>query len=362
VILLKIGLIHPYFRLMGGAEQTTLCLIDGLKKTNHLTTLYTCDTPPISETKNFKINKFQSIIPVIIYNYQKWQDFRKLYKNSEKEDVIIICGGGLMLDKINVNNVFLYCHSAFDSEFEYINKKFSSVKGIIDKIRQSFLRKKLSYIKDRKIKLISNSNYTKNVIKNRFDRDSTVIYPPVNLETYSKLYDHPKINKVLTISRISKEKNLEFATNVAIETGLKHNFICRLNPRHKPLHEKLRKISKNKNISWLIDVSSLEIEEELSSSKVYFHPSKETFGISVVEAISAGCIPIVPNNSAHLETVPFDELRFNEKEDAIEKLQNASSGKYDYLKPNLKKHIEKFSTKSFQKGMLRELESLSRNI
>jgi len=95
VIFLQIGLIHPYFRLMGGAEQTTLCLIDGLKKTNHLTTLYTNDTPPISETKNFKINKFQSIMPVIIYNYQKWQDFRKLYQNSEKEDVIIICGGGL---------------------------------------------------------------------------------------------------------------------------------------------------------------------------------------------------------------------------------------------------------------------------
>ena len=204
---------------MGGAEQTTLYLIDALKKTNHLTTLYTCDTPPISETKNFKINKFQSIMPVIIYNYQKWQDFRKLYQNSEKEDVIIICGGGLMLDEINIDNVILYCHSSFDNEFEFINKKFSGVKEIINKIRQSFLRKKLSYINDPKIKLISNSNYTKNVMKNRFGRDSTVVYPPVNLETYSKLYDYPKTNKVVTITRISREKNPEFATNVAMETA-----------------------------------------------------------------------------------------------------------------------------------------------
>ena len=128
------------------------------------------------------------------------------------------------------------------------------------------------------------------------------------------------------------------------------------------LYDKLRKISKNKNISWLVDASSHEKEQELSSSKVYFHPSKETFGISVVEAIAAGCIPIVPNNSANMETVPYDELRFNEKEDAIEKLQNAASGKYDYLKPNLKKHIEKFSIEAYQKGMLMKLESLSRNI
>jgi len=60
-----------------------------------------------------------------------------------------------------------------------------------------------------------------------------------------------------------------------------------------------------------------------------------------------------------LETVPYDELRFNEKEDAIEKLQNAASGKYDHLKPDLKKHIEKFSIESFQRGILRKIESSS---
>jgi len=356
---LRIGIIHPYFRVIGGAEKSTQYLSEALKKTNHFTTLYTCDTPPISETKNFKIRIFQNILPVIVYNYQKWQDFRKLYKNSEKEDVIIINGGGLMLDEINVDNVILYCHSSFDSEFEYINKKFTGVKDIINKIRQSFLRKKLSYIKDPKIKLISNSNYTKNVMKNRFGRDSTVVYPPVNLETYSKLYDLPKTNKVITITRLSTEKNLEFAANVAKNTGLQHVIAGRFDLRRKWYVDNLRKIYKNKNISWFPNMPSLEKEQALSSSKVFFHPARETFGISVVEAIAAGCIPIVPNNSANIETVPYDELRFNEKEDAIEKLQNAASGKYDYLKPNLKKHIEKFSIESYQKGMLKELESLS---
>ena len=359
---MQIGILHPYFRVIGGAEKSAQYLSEALKKTNHFTTLYTCDTPPISETKNFKIRIFHNILPVIIYNYQKWQDFRKLFKNSEKEDVIIINSGGLMLDEINVDNVILYCHSIFDEEFEFINKKFGGVKGIFLKMAQNLFRKKLSYIKDPKIKLISNSNYTKNVMKNRYGRDSTVVYPPVNLETYSKLYNLPKMNKVITIARASREKNLEFAVNVAMETDLKHNIICKLNPRQKSLFDKLRQISKNKDISWLLDMPSREKEQELSSSKVYFHPSKETFGISVVEAIAAGCIPIVPNNSAHLETVPFNELRFNEKKDAIEKLQNAASGKYDYLKPKLKKHIEKFSIESYQKGMLTKIESLSRNI
>lgn len=362
MIFLQVGIIHPYFRVIGGAEQSTLYLIEALKRTNHLTTLYTYHSPPISEAKNFKINLVHKTLSFFPYNYQKWKDFRKLYRNSEREDVIVISGGGLMLDKINHDNIILYCHSVFDEEFEFINKKFSGVNGIFLKMAQNLLRKKLSYIKNPKIKLISNSNFSKSVMKDRYDRDSTVIYPPVDLDTYSKLYDLPKTNKVLTITRISKEKNLDFAVNVAKETGLKHDIICRPNPRQMGFFNKLRQSSKNNNISWHPNTLSHEKEMALSSSKVYFHPSKETFGISVVEAIAAGCIPIVPNNSAHLETVPYDVLRFNEKGDAIEKLQKAASGNYDHLKPNLKKHIEKFSIESFQKGMVKELESSSRNI
>ena len=102
---MRLGIIHPYFRVIGGAEQSTLYLIEALKKTNHFATLYTFDSPAIVETKKFKTHIVHKTLSFLPYNYLKWRDFRKLYKTSEKEDVIIVTGGGLMLDDINFDNL-----------------------------------------------------------------------------------------------------------------------------------------------------------------------------------------------------------------------------------------------------------------
>ena len=55
------------------------------------------------------------------------------------------------------------------------------------------------------------------------------------------------------------------------------------------------------------------LESLMRNSKVYFHPlSGEPFGISIVEAMSAGLIPVVPDAGGHTEFVPkkyqFDSL------------------------------------------------------
>ena len=52
---MKIGIVSLYFEISGGANRTTLCLIEALKKTKHFTTLYTIYPPTIKETKNFNI-------------------------------------------------------------------------------------------------------------------------------------------------------------------------------------------------------------------------------------------------------------------------------------------------------------------
>ena len=52
------------------------------------------------------------------------------------------------------------------------------------------------------------------------------------------------------------------------------------------------------------------MDDALGRARVYLHASKETFGIAVAEAVAAGCMPVVPDNSAHPETVPFAKLRY----------------------------------------------------
>ena len=69
-----------------------------------------------------------------------------------------------------------------------------------------------------------------------------------------------------------------------------------------------------KNVTLLKNIPRNKLVSILNRAKVYFHCSRETFGISIIEGIAAGCIPIVPDNSAHKETVPFEELRYREND------------------------------------------------
>jgi len=358
-ITLKIGIIHPFFDVFGGAEKTTICLIEALKKTNNFTTLYTVEPPSISETENFKIHKISGIKFRYFLKYQRLKKIKKLFKDAENENILYVAViSPITLERTKVSSIFLYCHTTFSYESEFINKRFTGVKGIYQKKMQNRVKMSMSLLKDSKVRIISNSGFTKQEINNRLDKDSIVIYPPVDINKFLKLYNQPKIEKVITVSRFSPEKNLEFIIDIAKNSGLKHEIVG--NAKHQyqiNLYNDLRKNSVGENISLYCNISSNKIESLLSSAKVYFQPSEETFGIAVVEAISAGCIPIVPNHTAHPETTPFKELRYEGKEQAIEKLQNAISGKYDHLKPELKKHVEKFSVDAFQRNMLKVIQN-----
>ena len=354
---MKIGIIHQSFKVFGGTEYTTACLIEALKKTNHHSTLYTFDPGDIQESENFKIIKMKLKKFPFFKGYQWYLQNKRLFEAAENEDVLVISGGGLAIFKTKAPRVICYCHSPLEEEFKQAEKKIDAIK-IIERKIQFELREELEFLKDPKVRLLSNSCYTRDIIKSHIGKNSKVIHPPVDIKKFSSNKNAQKQKKVITISRIDPFKNLEFGVNVANKTGLKHEIggMCKL-PQQIKLYDKLSKKINHSNVSIHVNLSSAQKENWLISSKVYFHPAEESFGISVIEAISAGCIPIVPNNSAHPETVPFSELRFDNEIDAIEKLRNAASGKFDYLLEKLEKHIENFSKEIFQAKMLKEIEN-----
>ena len=191
-------------------------------------------------------------------------------------------------------------------------------------------------IKKSNVKFISNSNYASKKLMQDFGISSTVQYPTlkdefVNLDLKSGL---------ITLSRFSPEKNLGFTLKVFDKLG-GGKVYANVNFANTTYYNKL---SSNSRSAFHINEERKQIIFALASAKVYFHSAVETFGISVVEAMLSGCIPIVPNNSAHLETVPFNELRYipDSLDDALDKVNNALAGKYDYLLPDIKTHARNF--------------------
>jgi len=151
---------------------------------------------------------------------------------------------------------------------------------------------------------------------------------------------------VITVARFSKEKNLEEAVEIMDYFSTPY-YIYGTSIGANQLYYNSIKEKITPNIILCANKPRAEMIEKLAESKVYLHTSIETFGISVVEAVASGCIPIVPNNSANTETVPFGELRYNTKSEAIDKVRNALNGYYDYIIPILQDHIQQFDVSKF---------------
>ena len=358
---MKIGIIHPYFDVTGGAEMISLSLIDTLLAKKIQLSLYCVIPPKINETNYFSIHKVKEKKIPMFWRLQKIMELKQLFNLVSDDDILFVMSGGLTMEKVDAKKIYVYCNSTFSSEIKFTKKEFRGIKGIYLKKIQNNFKKSLKYLKNNNIELVTNSEFTKKEIEKNLGKKSRIIYPPVDVNKFLKSQDIKKEQKVVTVSRFSIEKNLDDVIEIFNKTG----FPCELvgNSKHKNQFRVLEQLQakKRKNVEIYNNISKIKISQLLSHAKVYLHTSQETFGISVVESIAAGCIPIVPDNSAHKETVPFEELRYkeNEIEDAVKKINYAMEGKFDEFLPKLLSHIEKFSIEIFQKNIINLLENKS---
>jgi len=357
---LKIGIIHGFVGGGGGTEKTLLALIEALVEKNHVVNLYTVSKPSIQIPGVMVYSMLPFHFPFFGL-YQRYLE-SKLIEKAKNDDIVFQASGGLVLPTRSDQQIIIYCHHDFPNE---TNKAVTKYKGIWSwyykpyyKLSQKFL----DQITNKNIHLIANSKYIHESIQKKFGKDSTIIHPPVELSEFTQSI--PKKKKVITLSRYSQEKHLEFAIDVMKDLDVNYTMMGNTKTRTNEIYyEQLtKKISdtKNRTITLLKNIARKNVVNELVESKVYFHASPETFGISIIESMASGCIPIVPNNSAHVETVPIEELRFeqNDIEDARNKIQKALLGDYDKHIEFLKNSSTKYDKRSFKKKITDYIELL----
>lgn len=358
---MKIGIIHGFVGGGGGTEVTLLALIEALLEHKHTVNLYTVSKPTIQLQKI----KIHSIFPFrlpVFGLYQRYLE-SKLTEKARDDDLIIQVSGGLALPQRKDQKIIIYCHHDFKNETEKDITKYKGIWSAYYKPYNVLSQKFVNQIGDKNIILVANSKFIQNSLKNRFGKDSFVIYPPVDIDAFQNSVK--KEQKVLTISRYSQEKNLEFALDVLSEIDISYTIIGNTKTKvNEVYYQNLDRKIKNQNLAEKIlllkNISRDKVIENLKRCRVYFHASPETFGISIIESIAAGCIPIVPDNSAHKETVPFDDLRYKQgdKKDAQEKIKKAIEGDYDVLLKQLQNSIVVYSKQSFKKSIMDFIENV----
>lgn len=225
--------------------------------------------------------------------------------------------------------------------------------------------------------IICNSEFTKKTIVQEYGVDSVVVYPPVDIE---RLKSKRKENLILFVGRFSlltQNKGQDTLINVfknLYDKGMKDwklvlaggvevgatEYVDSLEDMGEgypieiiksPDFSVLKDLYGKAKIFW--SASGYNEDEEKNPERV------EHFGITVVEAMAAGAIPIVFNAGGHKEIIKNRENGFlwrNEVE-LVSFTQEIVNNKVSVreLREKAKKDSNKFSYENFKKNVLRLL-------
>jgi glycosyltransferase involved in cell wall biosynthesis len=219
-----------------------------------------------------------------------------------------------------------------------------------------FISENLDYIKD--ATLLTNSAYTKDRIREAWGIDATVLYPPCPQYSFS-LQDSVKKNIVCCLGRFTPEKEYEFVIEIARRRpNIRFELIGSVTPDREAYLEKL-KAQASENVKFHVNASIEEKVQILARSKVLLHGFiGEHFGIALVEAMSAGAIPVTHDSgAARVDGIVNQKYRYNDIDQATKFIDDAiSSWSLDEAE-RLRDYARKFSAETFRANLRSFLEN-----
>lgn len=316
---MNIGIYSPYLDTLTGGEKYIFTAASCLSSEHKVTIFW--DNPEIMEMAAEKFNLDLSKVTIAENIFKKEVGLIKRFVSTYKYDRILYLSDG-SIPIVGAKKLLVH----FQFPVEWVNSN-------------SFV---FLFKKSRISKIICNSHFTKRFIDKKFKVDSFVLYPPATINT------NPigkKENLILTVGRFSllpsgKDfKKLELLVDAFKKfqrkrlKGWRLAIVTNVMPDLEAEFQKFESNVKNKFISIYKNASFEDITRLYSEAKVYWHASgfgenlekhperAEHFGISTVEAMSHGEVPIVINAGGQPEIVKEGENGFlwSTEEELVEK-------------------------------------------
>jgi len=201
--------------------------------------------------------------------------------------------------------------------------------------------------KIRRINLVlAISKYSKSYFDQEWKIPTTLVYPACNMVQPRQARD----NVVVTAARSVPEKNLELFWEVAKRFPT-YEFVLLLtrDPRFIEYSRALESAAPA-NGRVFVNPNKEIYHETLARSKIYLHLMRgEHFGITIVESMSAGCVPVVHDSGGPKEIVGGSGLRW-QKEDDIPRLLAIADASYEAMSKLSMERAKAFSREKFDKS------------
>lgn len=317
---MKFLVLHHTLNSAGGGERVSLAIIEALKELGGRVDLATVEKTDWRRVRRAfgdvsLPDKEMSILPLrlrLFGIYQRSLTGFYAYKYRKDYDLIINSHGDVMPALCDVTYMHFPTFTLLKQKPEVFVKYRKNLFWRIYFTPYEFIQAKLvrRYIENSLI--LTNSLFSKSVIKRWTGREAKVVYPPVEVKKFL-FAGGKRENIVVTCSRFTPEKNLELIPEVASKVPKAKFYV--FGSTSKTSWEVLYKVRKKAKELKAVNVRlkpNAPLSEMLSiyrKAKAYLHAMVgEHFGLSVVEAMASGLVPIV-----HKSGGPYLDI-LNEKQ------------------------------------------------
>lgn len=367
---MKVAIVHDYLNEFGGAERVLLALSEMYPEAPIYTAFYTKGSPAYERFKD------KNVITSWVHKYIPGFSSGKLHSplrfltpwiwNSfdfSKYDLIISSASWYVTKGFTRKGKAIeicYCHTpprwlyGYPTSIEL--QKYWPVK-IYANVVGHFMRMYDWNAAQRVDHFIANSENVKKRIEKHYRRESTVIYPPVDMPD---TFETKKEDYYLVLSRIVGGKGLQLAVDAANELGFKLKIAGKAGGFATELQQMQKKAKKN--VEFLGYVTDDELEKLYSKAKGFLAlATDEDFGMTPVEAMAHGTPVIAFNGGGYKESVVEGKTGVFFNEPTSKSLVQAIS-KFERMRFNAKdcrKQAEKFSKEGFNEEFRRFIKKVT---
>lgn len=370
VVNMKIGILHSAFQCYGGAEFVALVATNALASAGFDVELFVDHKVVQKELKKMMGETLEPSVritakPSFFALRGMWDIFQVANRSfvlKSRNDILFDTYSNAVLPWTDV----CYVHFPFLNDESY-RATFPYLKShhLADVVGLPFVLFGRE-IQDYKNKLVlANSNFTANITRKFMAADVKVLYPPVPRTFFDDLTESPasasRENVVVTVSRFGVNKGLEKIPYIATLLGEDTKFVIigllQSSRVYEAVKQQIKRLDVSDRVLLLPNASRSEIKEVLKKAKIYLHTRiGEHFGISIVEAMAAGCVPIVPNSGGMGEFVP-QEYRYQTIPEAAEKIRKGLAD-WTFTEAKVMRSIaEQFREENFCKNLLSMFEN-----
>ena len=287
----RIALVHDYLNQYGGAERVLESFHDLYPDAPVYTSMYAPDLMP-AHYRDWHVEvSFMQQLPMVHRHHQPY-----LFLYPRAFDRLKLDGFDLVLSSssafakgvrapVGVPHI-CYCHSpmrfVWDFERYAERERMNQVARrllplILQRMRQWDLRTSL-----RVDQFIANSSTVAARIKKYWNRDSSIVFPPVDTEKITPVPESDVQDYFMIISRLVPYKRFDVAIEAFNQLGLPLKIVG--NGRARAGLERMA----GRNIEFLGNVTDEEKHHLFAHCRAAIFPAEDDFGIAQVEVQAAG--------------------------------------------------------------------------